>query len=139
MTLELFFGFCLGTFIGGFLLKQGGYRLFLLFKLKKKGVFVEGLVIRFDKGDAWGTTVPVIRFSDSNGREFEGIPKNAVPSKDIQFHSTGDILKVYYDANDPEQFVTDTISNQLICWLVTIAGGLFLFVVVMVLFRDLAK
>lgn len=135
MTAGQIIAFLFGTFIGGFLFYQGSYRLFVLYRLKKKGQYANGTVVRREKGDAYNTTVPFISFIDHVGNKVQGIAKNSIPTRGPSIRDVGDNVHIYYDTYKPDNFAIDAIVDKLVCFLIVVCGCTFLYAVVENLFK----
>jgi len=137
MTTGEIFGSLFGTLLGAFLFYEGFYRLYVLYRIKRKGQHAVGTVVRRAKGDAYNTTVPLISFMDHEGNQVTGIAKNSVPTNGVYIRFAGDTVRIYYDPFNPKNFVIDAIPDQFFCFLFAIAGCLFLYAVVITVYKNL--
>lgn len=100
-----------------------------------------GTVVRWDHqrlgvGDHPGQTrsLPVVRFTTQDGREVEAMPRLAL---DLGVYRTGQPAEVLYDPEDPQDVevrINGTRRPVLVMLLALVAGLLFLFVVLPMIF-----
>jgi len=137
MTTGQIFGYLLATFIGSFLFYEGFKRLFILYRLQRKGRYTNGTVVRREKGDAYNTTVPFVSFIDNEGNVIEGTARNSIPSKGVYLRSPGDTVKIYFDPSNPHCFVIDAISDKITSLIAMLFGCIFLYAVIFSLYKQI--
>lgn len=92
----------------------GGYMGYKYFDLKASGIYAEAKVIRNDSSydsDSGTTYKAVLGFRDQNGRYYE--VKDTISYGSSPSFPTGHQIGVYYNSDDPENFVIDDFWHNM--------------------------
>jgi hypothetical protein len=97
--------------ISGLMVLFGFSSLEFFFRIKRKGLRTMGSVTYIDI-TAWGVR-PLISFKDQEGKEIEAMAKNIRRGKNT-LYKEGDEAVIYYMANEPETFIVDVHTSEII-------------------------
>jgi hypothetical protein len=97
--------------ISGLMVLFGFSSLEFFFRIKRKGLRTMGSVTYIDI-TAWGVR-PLISFKDQEGKEIEAMAKNIRRGKNT-LYKEGDEVVIYYMANEPETFIVDVHTSEII-------------------------
>lgn len=90
-------------------------------KVKRKGLYVRGTIVR--GGSSFQGATPVIQFLTASGRQVEGVARNLGRVRGF-FHA-GDRIDLYYLPDEESVFVVDVFLLNLFLYMGLIAGSLF--------------